>query len=186
MYSHYCLPVLKWFLVVSTDIADPRVTTPSLHLVNKASLDRVLQAEIYVNELDGQLRAVHLILGYNPISRAFQAPLCVIRANDPWLRRINVTYEGFVVPQGIHLPRYSLLTEPLPVASLTAAATSSPFVFQVEEEEEVEREEEGFVDLTSLTDYYEVFHQSSPSPNVPEDMGIQRKPQRSLQKLLES
>ena len=88
------------------------------------------------------------------------------------LHRISVAYEGFVVPQGIPLPRYSPLTEPLPVASLTAAATSSPSIFQVEEEEEVEREEEGFVDLTSLTDDYEVSNQSSPSPNVPEDMGI--------------
>ena len=106
----------------------------------------------------------------------------MIRAKDPRLHRISVAYEGFVVPQGVPLPRYSPLTEPLPVASLTAAATSSPPppIFQVEEEEEVEREEEGFVNLTSLTDDYEVFNQSSPSPNVPEDMGIQRKPQRSL------
>ena len=172
MYSHYCLPVVKWFLVVSFDIADPRTTTPSLRLVNKASLDRVLQAEIYVNESDGQLRAAHLILGYNPISRAFQAPSCMIRAKDPRLRRISVAYEGFVVPQGIPLPGYSPLTEPLPVASLTAVATSSPSVFQIEEEEEVKPEEEGFVDLTSLTDDYEVFNQSSPLPNLPEDMGI--------------
>ena len=116
---------------------------PSLRLVNKASLDRVLQAEIYVNESDGQLRVAHLILGYNPISRAFQAPSCVIRAKDSRLRRISVAFEGFVVPQGIPFPRYSSLTEPLPVASLTAAATSSPppLVFQVEEEEEVEQEE---------------------------------------------
>ena len=99
---------------------------PSLRLVNKASLDRVLQVEIYVNESDGQLRAAHLILGYNPILRAFQAPLCVIRAKDPRLRRISVAYEGFVVPQGVLLPRYSPLTEPLPVASLATAATSPP------------------------------------------------------------
>ena len=91
---------------------------PSLRLVNKASLDRVFQAEIYVNESDGQLKAAHLIFGYNPISRAFQAPSCVIRAKDPRLHRISVAYEGFVVPQGVPLPRYSLLTEPLPVASL--------------------------------------------------------------------
>ena len=126
MYSHYCLPLLKWVLVVSTDIADPGATTPSLRLVNKASLDRVLQAEIYVNESEGQLRAAHLILGYNPISRAFQAPSCMIRARDPRLHRISVAYEGFVVPQGIPLPRYSPLTKPLPVAILTAEAASSP------------------------------------------------------------
>ena len=56
----------------------------------------------------------------------------------------------------------------------------------MEEEEESEQEEEGFVDLTVSTDDYEVFNQPSPSQNVPEDMGIQRKPQRSLQELLES
>ena len=149
-------------------------------------MDRVLQVEIYFNESNGQLRAAHLILGYNPISRAFQALSCVIRAKDPRLRRISVAYEGFVVPQGVPLPRYSPFTEPLPVASLAVAATSSLPVFQVEEEEEVEQEEEGFVDLTSATDNYEVFNQSSPSPNTPEDMGIQRKPQSSLQELLES
>ena len=110
----------------------------------------------------------------------------MIRARDPRLQRISVAYEGFVVPQGIPLLRYSPLIEPLPVATLATGATSSPPVFQVEEEEEVEQEEEGFVDLTLSTDDYEVFNQPSPSQNVPEDMGIQRKPQRSLQKLLES
>ena len=71
---------------------------PLLRLVNKASLDRILQAEVYVNESDGQLRVAHLILGYNPILRAFQAPTCVIRARDPRLHRISVAYKGFVVP----------------------------------------------------------------------------------------
>ena len=42
------------------------------------------------------------------------------------------------------------------------------------------------MDLTSATDDYEVFNQSSSSPNTLEDMSIQRKPQRSLQELLES
>ena len=149
-------------------------------------MDRVLRAEIYVNPSDGQLRAAHLILGYNPISRAFQAPSCVIKAKDPRLRRISVAYEGFVVPEGVPLPRYSQPTEALPIASLAEAAPSSSPIFQVVEEEEAEREEEGVVDLTSIADDYEVFNQSTPSPATPEDMGIQRKPQRSLQELLES
>ena len=42
------------------------------------------------------------------------------------------------------------------------------------------------MDLASAIDDYEVFDQSTSSPNYPEDMGIQRKPQRSLQELLES
>ena len=110
----------------------------------------------------------------------------MIKAKDPRLRRISVAYEGFVVPQGIPLPKYSPFTEPLPVASLAIAATSFPPILQVEEEEEVEQKEEGFVDLTSATDDYEIFNQSTSSPNTSEDMGIQRKSQRSLQELLES
>ena len=143
---------------------------------------------MYVNESDGQLRAAHLILGYTPISRAFQAPRCVIRARDPRLHKISVAYKGFIVPQGIPLPRYSPLTESLPIATLAAGATSSPPppILQVEEEEEAEQEEEGFVDLTESTDDYEVFNQPLPPQDVPKDMGIQRKPQRSLQELLES
>ena len=137
---------------------------PSLLLVNKASLDRILQAEVYVNKSDGELRATHLILRYNPISCAFQAPTCVIRARDPRLHRISVAYEGFVVPQGIPLPRYLPLTEPLPVSTLPIGATSPPPpIFQVEEEEEAEQEEQGFVDLTVSTDDYEIFNQPSPS-----------------------
>ena len=89
-----------------------------LCLVNKVSLDRILQSKVYVNESDSQLRAAHLILEYTPISRAFQAPRCMIRVKDPWLRRISVAYEGFVVPEGIPLPRHTPLTQPLPVATL--------------------------------------------------------------------
>ena len=94
-----------------------------------------------------------------------------------------------MVPQGIPLPKYSPLKEPLPVATLTTGATSSPPpppVLQVEVEEESEQEEEGFVDLTVSINDYEVFNQPSPSQNKLEDMGIQRKPQRSLHELLES
>ena len=42
------------------------------------------------------------------------------------------------------------------------------------------------MDLTESTDDFEVFNQPSPPKKVPEEMGIQRKPQRSLQELLES
>ena len=104
----------------------------------------------------------------------------MIRAKDPRLHRISVAYKGFVVPEGITLPRYPPLTQPLPVATFTAGATSSPPILQVEEEEEAEQEEGDFVDLTMSTDNYEVFNQPSPPQDVSEEMGIQRKPQRSL------
>ena len=141
---------------------------------------------MYVNESDGQLRAAHLILGYTPISHAFQAPRCVIRAKDPRLYRISVAYEGFVVLEGIPFLRSTPLTQPLPIATLSAGVPSPSSILQVEEEKEEEQEEEGFVDLTESTDDFEVFNQPSPPKNVPEEMGIQRKPQRSLQELLES
>ena len=42
------------------------------------------------------------------------------------------------------------------------------------------------MDLTESTDEFEVFNQPSSPKNLPDEMGIQRKPQRSLQELLES
>ena len=180
------MSLLKWVFAGFTDISDPHATTPSLRLVNNVSLDRILQAEVYNNESDDQLRAAHLILGYTFISRAFQAPRCMIRARDPRIHRISVAYEGFVIPEGIPLPRYPALTQPLPVATFAAGTTSSPPILQIEEEEEAEQEEEGFVDLTESTDDYEVFNQPLPPKDVSEEIGIQRKPQRSLQELIES
>ena len=176
MHFYCSLSLLKWVFIGLNDIADPHATTPSLRLVNKTSLNRILQFEVYINESNSQLRAAHLILRYITMSRAFQAPRCVIRAKDPQLHRISVAYEGFVVPEGIPLPRYSPLTQPLPVATLAAGSTSSSPILQVEEEEEEEHEEEGFVDLTESTDDYEVFNQPSPPKDVPAEMGIQRKP----------
>ena len=81
----------------------------------------------------------------------------MIKAKDPRLRRISVAYEGFIVPEGVPLPKYSQPTEALPVASLVEAAPFSPPVIQVEEEEEAEQEEGGSVDLALATDGYEVF-----------------------------
>ena len=49
----------------------------------------------------------------------------MIKAKDPRLRRISVAYEGFIVPQGVPLPRYAQLMEPLSVASLAEVAPSS-------------------------------------------------------------
>ena len=131
---------------------------------------------MYVNESDGQLRAAHLILGYSPISRAFQDPRCVIRAKDPRLHRISVAYEGFVVPEGVPLPKHTPLTQPLPVATFSAGVPSPSPIFQVQEKEE---EEEGFVDLIESTDEFEVFNQPSPPKDMPKEMGIQRKPQKA-------
>ena len=120
------IPTFNNALLQFNGSADRRYTKPNLRLVNKASLDKVLKAEIYVNKADDQLWAAHLILGYTPISFAFQAPKYVIRARDPRLHRISVAYPGFIVPEGIPLPQYTSRTGPLFVAKVSAGASSSP------------------------------------------------------------
>ena len=54
----------------STVFADKRHIVPCLSLVNIADLNRVLQFEVFVSE-DRQLRVVHLILDFEPISNNF-------------------------------------------------------------------------------------------------------------------
>ena len=113
-----------------------------------------------MNEVDGQLRAAHLILGYTPISRAFQTPKYVIKAKDPRLHCISVAYEGFVVLEGIPIPEGTPLTQPLFVATPSVGASSSQPILQEEEEEEEEEEEgsEGIVDLIDSLDEFKVFN----------------------------
>ena len=133
--------LLKCTYFCFNGLVDSRSTKPLLSLVNRASLDRILRSEVYVNKANGQLRAMHLILGYTPISRAFQAPRCVIKARDPRLHRISVAYKGFVVLESILIPEGTLFTQPLLVATLLAGISSSPPIPQEEEEREEERKE---------------------------------------------
>ena len=97
---------------------------------------------MYVNRANGQLRATHLILGYAPLSFAFQAPKYVIKARDPRLHRISVVYQGFVVPEGVPLPKDTSHTQPLFVATPLVGASSSQLVLEEEEERKEEEEEE--------------------------------------------
>ena len=60
-----------YFFFFLNGFADINSTTPLFRLVNRVSLNKILQSEVYVNESDGQLKAAHLILRYTPISRAF-------------------------------------------------------------------------------------------------------------------
>ena len=147
-----------------------------------------MKAEIYVNEADSQLRAAHLILGYTPISFAFQVPKCVIRARDPWLHRISVAYEGFIVPEGIPLPQYTPRTEPLFVASVSAGTSSSLPSLREKEikgRKKKEKGEETVVAVSESSDDFEIFDQSTSPEEDPDEMGIQRKPQKSLLELME-
>ena len=70
---------MTFFLAV---IADRRHITPRLNFTNVAALNYLLRSEIFVSK-DQQLRAVHLILDFEPISRTFQEIGHDIRAGDP-------------------------------------------------------------------------------------------------------
>ena len=63
---------------------------PNLIFINILDLNRVLKSEVFVSE-DRQLRAVHLILDFIPLSDKFQDVGNAIRANDPRLARIDVS-----------------------------------------------------------------------------------------------
>ena len=70
----HIIPISEKISFYFNDFAERRSTKPLLKLVNKESLDRILRSEVFVNEVNSQLRVAHLILGYTPISFAFQAP----------------------------------------------------------------------------------------------------------------
>ena len=75
--------------------ADKVHVVPRLSLVNMPTLNYLLRSEIYATE-DGQLRAAHLVLGYQPLSRSFQAIGHAIRAGSSRLARIDVSKTGFL------------------------------------------------------------------------------------------
>ena len=142
-----------------------------------------------MNEANGQLRATHLILGCTPLSLTFQAPNYVIKAHDPRLHRISVAYQGFIVPEGVPIPGGTPRTQPLFVATPSIRASSPQLILEEgeerkEEEEEEEEGSEGIVDLTDPLDEFEVFNQPPSPEDISEEMGIQRKPQKSLMELI--
>ena len=85
---------------------------------------------------DGQLRAVHLILDFEPISRSFLDVSNFIRAGDHRLARIDVSRPNFLapydlphvdhpIPQGIPIVAQPLREVPLGEAILREGTASS-------------------------------------------------------------
>ena len=94
---------------------------------------------------DGQLRAVHLILDFEPISRSFLNVSNSIQADDYRLARIDVSRPGFLapydlppvdhpIPQGIPFATQPLQQVPFEQAIVGEGAASSSFL-----EEEIDR-----------------------------------------------
>ena len=110
-------------------------TNPKLSLINVPALNYLLRSQIFVND-DGQLRAVHLILDFEPISRSFLDVGNSIRADNYRLARIDVSRLGFLapydlppvdhpIPQGIPFAAQPLQQVPLGEAIIGEGTTSS-------------------------------------------------------------
>ena len=79
----------------SAVIVDRRHVAPRLSLTNIAALNYLLRSKIFVSE-DQQLRAVHLILDFEPISKTFQEIGHVIRVGDHRRNCIDVSRPDFL------------------------------------------------------------------------------------------
>ena len=101
IYLHLFNFVLPRFLTVRFFyLTDKSYTNPKLSLINVPALNYLLRSQIFMND-DGQLRAVHLILDFEPISRSFLDVGNSIRADDHRLARIDVSRLGFLAPHDL-------------------------------------------------------------------------------------
>ena len=164
--------------------ADPHAFHRHFHLVNRVDLGTILQAAVFVNDDDGQVKAAHKILGYDSIQNSFADSKHVISANNPRLPKITVVEHGFSISEG------SPISEGIPLAG------SSPSHQAAEDEGDLglSEEEFGAFDQADLSE--------DPSgdlgdPNLSEvellsvgtfsqaEMGLKRKPSTSLFDLIE-
>ena len=128
---------------------------PNFNLVNESSLDKILKAKVFVHT-DSQLRAVHIILGYTPISKTFQALKCVIKARDLRLHRISVAVPSFLISGQI--PKGVLTTTTI-LEEVPKVEASSSHPISKEEEEEKEKEEGEIFEVFDSEDDFEVLNQ---------------------------
>ena len=107
----------------SVVFVDKRHVVPRLNLVNITDLNRVLRSKVFMSE-DRQLRAVHLILDFEPISDNFQEVGHTIRAGDHRLRKIEVSVPGFLAQEDVMLIELPLILA-LPKAATLREETAS-------------------------------------------------------------
>ena len=118
------------FLVV---IIDRRHVATRFSFTNVAALNYLLRLEIFANE-DRQLQVIHLILGFEPISRTFQEIGHAIRAGDRRINRIDVSKPDFLAQDD--LPPIRLLIQQIPPL-LIVPLQQVPFEAPVAAEEEI-------------------------------------------------
>ena len=125
-------------------LTDKTQVNSQISLINVPALNYLLRSQIFVID-DGQLRAAHLILDYEPLSRSFLDVGNAIRANDYRLVRIDMSWPTFSVPydlppvdhpipQGVPLAAQPIQQVPLGQAVAEEGTASSSSL-----EEEIDR-----------------------------------------------
>ena len=84
----------------SAVFANKRHVVPCLSLVKVANLNKVLRSKVFVSK-DRQLKAIHLILDFEPILENFQEVSHAIRAGEPRLCRIDESVPGFLAREDV-------------------------------------------------------------------------------------
>ena len=74
---------------------DKRQVAPQISLTNVTALNYLLRSEIFVSE-DRHLRAIYLVLDFEPLSKIFQEVGHAIRVGDPQLAKINISRPDFL------------------------------------------------------------------------------------------
>ena len=119
-------------MISSSDVfADKTHIALRLNLVNVPGLNKLLRSEVFISE-DKQLRAVHLILDYKPLSRTYQDAGQAIRAGDPRLACIDVSVPGFLAWTDLPLVELPLQRSPREVAALKEEIASPRLSFEAE------------------------------------------------------
>uniref|UniRef100_A0A7N2MTL5 Uncharacterized protein n=1 Tax=Quercus lobata TaxID=97700 RepID=A0A7N2MTL5_QUELO len=113
---------------------DKRHVAPRLSLTNVKALNYLLRSEIFVSE-DGQLRAIHLILDFEPISEIYQEIGRAIKAGDQLLARIDVSHLNFLAQDDLPrvLPEVATPREEIASSRSTLDKEIDNFRFKEEE-----------------------------------------------------
>lgn len=90
-------------------LADKDHVAPQLSHTNVVALNFLLGLEIFMSA-DRQLRAVHLVLDFDPISKAFQPISNAITVGNQRINLIDVSRPDFLAPYD--LPLIVLLAQP--------------------------------------------------------------------------
>ena len=111
--------------------ADKGHVASRLRLVNVPGLNKLLKSKIFISE-DEQLRAIHLILDYEPLSRAYQDARQEIRVSDPRLARIDISVPGFLTWRDLPPVELPLQRSSRVVATLREEIASSRLSLEAE------------------------------------------------------